>query len=41
MFMYVGGAELLADKTLSHHVFFFHSCEKTESVSFKKNFSFK
>ena len=34
MFMYVGGTELLADKILSHQVFFFHFCEKTESESF-------
>ena len=36
MFMYVGGTELLADKTLSHHVFFSLLWENWKWIFFKK-----
>lgn len=39
MFMYVGGTELLADKTLSHQVFFFSTPVRKVKVNlFKKSF---
>lgn len=38
MFMYVGGTELLADKILSHQVFFFTSVRKLKVNLFKKSF---